>query len=109
MSLEQYFSAGEEVMYKSPEQISYSGEKFSIFITDKRMLLHTIKGTIFKKEKVVSEWLKDILNTSYEEKGAFSKKGILIINTKSHPIKLEGKPDIIRAIWQTLGKFAAGQ
>lgn len=107
MSLEQYFSAGEEVVYQSPEHINYGGEKFAVYITDKRMLLHTIKGAIFKKEKVASEWLKDIVNTIYEEKGVFSKKGILVINTKSHPIRLEGKPDTIRAIWQTLSKFAA--
>lgn len=102
MPLEDFLMPGENVRYSSPESVEYQGGKYSFLITDRRLLFHMNKGLIFKKDKVISENIGDIVDLTYDEKGRLSKKGLIKITTNRKKLEFGGSTNSILAIYQEL-------
>ena len=102
MPLEDFLMPGENVRFSSLEPIDYQGGKYNFLITDRRLLFHLNKGLLFKKDKVISENIGDVVDLTYDEKGRLSKKGFIKITTNRKKLEFGGKRDSIMAIYQEL-------
>jgi len=103
--LEDFLLPNETVRYQSSNKISYFGDKFYFYITNRRILVYRSKGKVFKKDRVIAEKLEDITSLSYNEKGLMRKKGLLSVQTESKRMFFEGKIPDVKDIWQELQKY----
>ena len=103
--LEDFLLPNETVRYQSPNKISYFGDKFYFYITNRRILVYRSKGKVFKKDRVIAEKLEDIKSLSYNEKGLMRKKAHLSVQTESKRMFFEGKIPDVKDIWQELQKY----
>lgn len=103
--LEDFLLPQEVIQYQSKHDIQYGGEDYVLFITNRRIIGHRRKGFIFKKDRVFSVALEEVTNLRYDEQGLISKKGILLIETKTQKIPFEGKVKDVKVIWQEMQKF----
>ncbi len=102
MPLEDFLMPGENVRFSSPEPVEYQGGKYSFLITDRRLIFYLRKGLIFKKDRIISENIGDIVNLTYDEKGLISIKGLIKIITNRKKLEFGGNRDSIMAIYQEL-------
>lgn len=102
MPLEDFMMPGESIRYSSPDVVDYQGSLYTFMITDRRVLWHRQKGLLFKKDNVISENIKDIVDMSYDEKGLVSKKGIVKLTTDRKKMEFSGKKDSIMEIFKEL-------
>jgi len=103
--LEDFLLPGEVIKFQSGK-VKTLNDRFDLYITDQRILLHRRRGAVFKKDRVVSERIEDIRVLHYDEKGLVKKRGILCIETVSKKMEpIEGKVLDIKAIWQELQKY----
>ena len=105
MALQDWMLPNEDIKYTAPEPISYTGLNYRFYITNERIILHAIRGAFFPKESVATERLDDIVTMNYEEQGLIQKWGILKIETKNKKTNFAGRPETIKAIWQTLQQY----
>jgi hypothetical protein len=102
--LEDFLFPGEVIVFQS--KVKTLNDHFDFYITDQRILLHRRRGVVFKKDRVISERIEDIMTLHYDEKGLVKKKGVLLIETVSKKMEpIEGKVPDIKAIWQELQKY----
>ncbi len=104
MALQEWLLPEEEVKYTAPGIITYMGSPYRFYITNERVLLHANRGMFFPKEDIITERLVAITSMSYKEQGFLPKIGVLQVETKDKSMKFGRKPEIIKAIWQTLQK-----
>lgn len=102
MPLKDFLMPGEIVRFSSPQPVRYLGENYEFFITDRRLLWYKRKGLIFRKDKVISESVGDIIDMTYEEKGIISKKGLIKITTGRKNLEFGGALKTIKAIYSEL-------
>lgn len=102
MPLEDYFLPDEEVRYQSPDEVEYGGQRYTVLVTNKRLLLYAKRGLIFKKEDVVSERIEDIQTLNFKEKGIFPKKGIIEVVTGKRKWQFEGRANSMKALFMSL-------
>lgn len=69
MVLENFLFPQEVIKYRSPSKITYGEFLYDFYITDQRILCHSLTGRFFKKDRVVAERLEGITTLSYNEKG----------------------------------------
>jgi hypothetical protein len=102
LALKEFLFPQEVIKYQSQRQIKYAGQDYVLYITNRRVIGHKIKGFIFKKDKVFSVALEEIANLKYEEKGLVHKKGVLVIETvdQKMPFEFEGGMEDVKVVWQ---------
>lgn len=93
---------GENILFSSPKSIEYLGDHYELYITDMRLLWFKRSGLVFKKDKIISENIGDILEMRYEEKGTISKKGMIKIVTGRKELEFSGRRDVIKTIHSEL-------
>ena len=93
---------GENILFSSPKSIEYLGDHYELNITDMRLLWFKRSGLVFKKDKIISENIGDILEMRYEEKGIVSKKGMIKIVTGRKELEFSGRRDVIKTIYSEL-------
>jgi len=111
MGLDEYLLPGEEIRFQSPTEVEYGGEKYTLYLTNKRLILYKQKGlgpiTLgpFKRDLIVTEKIKDIEALRYKEEGIIAKKGIIEINTKTRKFFISGKASQMKALYQALQEY----
>ena len=105
MPLEDFLMPGENVRYSSPDRVEYQGGRYQFLITDRRLLWYVQEGLIFKKDRVISENIGDIVDISYREKGILSKKSFIKITTTRKKLEFSGSKNSILTIYQELQTF----
>lgn len=105
MVLEDFLLPQEVIQYQSKNRISYGGDDYVLFLTNRRVIGHKRKGFILKKDRVFSVALEEVNNLRYDEQGLISKKGILLIETKTQKIPFKGDIKDVKVIWQEMQKF----
>lgn len=106
-SLEDFLLPTEEIKYHLDGSVQLADKQwYEFFITNYRFIAYTKTGTFFKRDKLISEKISDIVSLNYKERGLVSKKGILIVETDIKKLHYSGKPHIIKALWQELNKYA---
>jgi len=81
LPLEVFLFPGESIRYQCRKEILYAKNPYVLYITDRRVLGHKIKGLVFKKDQVFSAALEEIRNLNYHEVGIVWKRGILTLQT----------------------------
>ncbi len=104
MPLEDYLLPGEEVRFQSKTTITYGGKRYSVIVTDRRLILYARRGAIFKRDDVVTAKLTDVQGIKYKEKGLIAKKGIIEVLGKTK-LQLEGPAKEMKALYQQLLQF----
>lgn len=106
MGLQEFLFPQEEIKYQSPQPVQFMGQNHCvIYITNRRVIVHKMRGHIFKKDNVISIALQEITDLVYEEKG-LPKKGVLMIHTITKiegPFK--GKPEDMKVLWREMQKY----
>ena len=105
VALQDWLLPNEDIKYTAPEPITYTGLQYRFYSTSERILLHAVRGVFFPKESVATERLADIISMNYEEQGIIQKWGILKVETKDKKTNFAGRPETIKAIWQTLQQY----
>jgi hypothetical protein len=105
MALQDWLLPNEDIKYTAPETVTYAGLEYRFYITSERIIFHAIRGAFFPKESIATERLEDIVTMNYEEQGWPRKYGILRIETKNKKTNFAGRPETIKAIWQTLQQY----
>ena len=105
MSLQDFLSPNEVVKYTCMDLVSHANRMYNLHITNDKLVLHSKRGIIFKKDDIIAHRLAEILTMRYEEKGMISKKGILEVHMNDKKLPLEGRPSSIKAVWQELQKY----
>jgi hypothetical protein len=108
LPVENFLAPGENVRYRSPTPVEYSGDYYDFYITDRRLMWHKRTGLIFKKDKFSTEVLENVTGIKYSEKGIISKKGIIQINMEDRKLEFSGSLSTIRAVYshmQALMKY----
>ena len=105
MVLKDFLYPGETIVFQS-NKIDSLNDKFFLYITDQRILLHRRRGALFKKDRIISERIEEIRTMQYGERGIFRKRGVLRIETYSKKMDpIVGKVVDIKAIWQEMQKY----
>jgi hypothetical protein len=105
MALEDYLIPGEEIRYQSGENsVEYGGKPYKLVLTDKRILLHSARGLIVKKDDVVSQKLDELQGIKYRERGLISKEGIIEIQGRTL-IQLSGNAAAMKTLYQQIMQF----
>ena len=102
MPLEDFLMPGENVRFSSPQPIQYQGDSYELYLTNIRLLWYKRAGLIFKKDKVISENIGDIVEMKYEEKGMVSKKGLIQIMTTRKKLEFSGPRNVMKTIYSEL-------
>lgn len=105
MALEDYLIPGEEVKYQSGgNAVQYGGKPYKLILTNKRILLHSTRGLIVKKDDVVTQKLEELQGVKYKEKGLISKEGVIEIQGKT-VIQLSGSAASMKTLYQQIMQF----
>ncbi|WP_415280821.1 hypothetical protein [Candidatus Nitrososphaera sp. FF02] len=106
MTLQEFLFPQEAIKYQSQRQIRYGGQDYVLYITNRRVIGHKIKGFVFKKDKVFSVALEEISYLKYDEKGLVHKKGVLAIETLDQKMRFEfeGGIEDVKVVWQEMQK-----
>jgi len=103
MGLDEYLLPGEEIRFQSPGEIEYGNCRYTLYLTNKRLILYKQSGFfIFKKDHIVTEKLSDIESLRYREEGFLLKKGVIEVVTKTRKIFLRGDAHSMKALFQSL-------
>ena len=102
MPLEDFLIPGESIRFSSPDLVEYMGGRYRFLITDRRLLWYAQEGLIFKRDRVISENIGDIVDMGYREKGIVSRKGFIKLTTNRKKLEFGGSKNSILAIYQEL-------
>lgn len=105
MVLEDFLFPQESIRYQCKYYIKHGGDDYVLYITNRRIIDHKRTGFIFKKYKVFSVALQEVINLSLREKGLINKKGYLIIETKTKKEEFEGEINDVKSLWKEMQKF----
>jgi hypothetical protein len=103
--LEDFLFPQESIQYQCKYYIKHGGDDYVLYITNRRIIGHKRKGFIFKKDRVFSVALQEVVNLSYQETGIVNKKGLLIIETKTKKEPFEGERNDVKTLWREMQKF----
>jgi len=104
MPLEDYLAPGEDVKFQSTANIKYGNKGYQVIVTNRRVLLYSRRGLIFKSDDVVTQKLDELQGMKYKEKGIIAKKGIIEIHGKTL-MQLYGDSGEIKTLYQQLLQF----
>lgn len=106
LTLQEFLFPQEAIKYQSQRPIKYGGQDYVLYITNRRVIGHKLRGFIFKKDKVFSVALEEISNLKYDEKGLVHKKGVLAIETLDQKLRFEfeGGIEDVKVVWQEMQK-----
>ena len=104
MPLEDFLIPGEEIRFQSYQKVRYGAKDYQVIVTNKRLLLYARRGTLFKKDDVVSISLGELQGVKYKEQGILRKKGILEVHGKTL-VRLFGRADEMKTLYQQLMQF----
>lgn len=106
MGLQEFLFPQEEIKYQSPNPVQFMGQNDCvIYITNRRVIVHKVRGHIFKKDNVVSIALQEITDLVYEEKG-LPKKGVLnIVTLTKNEGPFKGKTEDMKVLWREMQKY----
>ena len=105
MALEDYLIPGEEIRCQSDENsVEYGDKPYKLVLTDKRVLLHSARRLIVKKDDVVSQKLDELQGIKYRERGLISKEGIIEIQGMTL-IQLSGNAAAMKTLYQQIMQF----
>lgn len=105
MPLEDFLFPNEVIKDKSTENITYGGQSYELYVTDKRLIFYSRTGSIFKRDNIISEKLLEIQTISFKEEGLFFKKGTINIETKDKKLLFEGSAENMKALYLELQKM----
>jgi len=104
MPLEDYLLPGEEIRFQSSDDVKLGDQNYRVIVTNLRIIFYAQRGTIFKRDDVITIKLIEVRGIKYKERGTLFKRGILEVygNTK---FVLEGSPDAMKALYQQLLQY----
>lgn len=104
MPIEDYLMPNEEIKYHSDGNLGYGGKLYELVVTDKRLLLYSRRGAIFKRDDIVSQKINEVLHVRYKENGILKKIGILEIDARTR-FSLSGTPAAIKTVYHQILQF----
>lgn len=105
MVLEDFLFPQEVIRYQSKKEIHYADQKYVLYITNRRVIGHSRKGLILKKDRVFSVAIEEISDLKYDEQGLVRKKGVLQIQTATQTFDFAGKIEDVKVIWKEMQQY----
>lgn len=105
MALQDFLRPGEIIQYRSPTPVEYQGDKYDFYVTNARLMWHTRKGLIFKKDSFVAAVKEHVTEIRYEEKGLILKKAFIKVLMRDRTLEFAGSPSTIRAIYSEMQPY----
>ncbi len=101
MPLQDYLLPLENIKFYSKTAVSYGGKRYSILVTDKRLILFAQRGYIVRSDDIVSEALDSIQGIEYAEKGLLFRRARISIQGSSK-IEVEASPSEMKPLFHSL-------
>ncbi len=90
--VDKYLNDGERVIYELKYSVKLDDDMgFFPYLTDYRLIFLKRKGLIFKKDRMVDIFLKDLIGATMNEKGLIFKKRHLELRTPHTTMRVYGK------------------
>jgi hypothetical protein len=94
--IEKYLNAGERVIFSLKETIKIDGDDgFSAFLTDFRILFIKKSGLVFKKDRIIDIFLKNLIGENMLDKGIIFRKKFLEIQNLNTTYRIYGRSKVV--------------
>ena len=102
MTFNQLLSPDESIVYQSPHLIEFLGEKYSFYITTRRLIWYKRDGLIFKKDNFMSIIINNITDIKFKEEGIIRKIAIISVEMENKTREFSGKLKDMRGLYNEL-------
>ena len=102
MVLDDFLLPAENIRFSSQDEIvEYGDKKYTVLVTDKRLILYARRGTLFKSDDIVSERLDSLHGLKYLERGALFRSAAISIQG-SVKLEIRGSPSNLKPLYHSL-------
>ena len=107
MTLSDFLLPSENIEFMSDDEVIYGEKKYKIIVTDRRLILYSRRGLLFRSDDMVSKKRASITELQYKERGFLFGSATISIMTDVK-FDLTGPPSKMKPLFQllqsTLGK-----
>lgn len=101
MTLEDFLLPSENIVFSSAEDVEFTERKYKIIITDRRLVLYSRRGLLFKSDDIVSKRLDSINDVKYREGGFLFRQAAVSIWSDSK-MEIRGSVAHMKPLFQML-------
>lgn len=101
MALFDFILEDEVIKCDKKIQVEYESKRYSVIITDKRIILFATRGFLFKTDDIISEKLERFHSIQYCEHGIINKYASIVIDG-SIKLSFKGKVSDLKDVYQKL-------
>lgn len=101
MALADFLLPSENIEFMSDEDVTFGEKKYRVIVTDRRLVLYSRRGLLFRSDDMVGKRLDSISELQYKEKGfLFGTATISILSDTK--LDLAGPPSRMKPLFQLL-------
>jgi hypothetical protein len=99
--LTDFLLPSENVEFMSDEEVGFGQKKYRVIVTDKRFMLYSRRGLLFRSDDMISKKLESIKEMQYKEKGFLFGTAVISILSDAR-LDLAGPPARMKPLFQLL-------
>lgn len=108
MPLSDFLLPAENVRFASEQEVEFAEKRYSVYVTDRRLILYARRGLLMRSDDIISERLEAIHGVKYRESGfPFRTATISVIGTSA--LEIKGPPSRMKPLFQSLQSVVNGQ
>ena len=101
VALADFLLPSENIEFMSDDDVSFGEKKYRVIITDKRFMLYSRRGLLFRSDDMISKRLDSISELQYREKGfLFGAATISVLSDAK--LDLTGSPSKMKPLFVLL-------
>ena len=101
MTLADFLLPSENIEFMSDDAVAFGEKKYRLIVTDRRLMLYSQRGLLFRSDDMISKRLDSISELQYKEKGfLFGSATISILSDIR--LDLAGPPSRMKPLFQLL-------
>jgi hypothetical protein len=102
MVLDDFLLPAENIRFSSKDEIvEYGDKKYTVLVTDKRLILYARRGMLLKSDDIVSERLDSLYGLKYLERGVLFRSAAISIQG-SVKLEIRGSPSNLKPLYHSL-------
>lgn len=101
MALADFLLPSENIEFMSDDEVTFGEKRYRVVVTDRRFLLYSQRGFLFRSDDMVSKRLDSISELQYREKGLLFSSATISILADTR-LDLAGPPSRMKPLFQLL-------
>lgn len=99
MPVENHLLPAEAITFHAANRITFGQSKYDAYLTSQRLVLYARRGWL-GRDDVVSWKLNQISQVQYQEKGIFTKTGVLVLAANNSRVDITGPAADMKQLYQ---------